>query len=163
MEKNIMYNFVLLVSIILFTACGTDQKENPSEPDGPYSFFDASTPLRITKSSTDANGTVIGGDYNITVRLLEFNLAKAGEFVQMKPFSSAYGFVTETVVTTDESGTAKFIFNPPMGNDYNAIRGQDITIQAIYLSSQEALATTESTDPTPPDILLTQDFVLQFR
>ena len=163
MKKNILYSVVLLVSIVLFTGCGTDQKENAPEPDGPYSFFDASTPLKITKPSVDSNGTVISGDYNITVKLLEFDLAKSGESIQMKPFSFTYGFVTQTVVTTDESGTARFIYNPPTGNDYEVIKGQDIIIQAVYLNSIVDVATPTSSGPTPPDILLTQDFVLQFR
>jgi len=163
MRKNIILSFVLLLVIVLFTACGTDQKENPPAPDGPYSFFDASTPLKITKPSVDGNGTIIGGDYNITVRLLEFDLAKQGESIQMKPFSTTYGFVTDTVVVTDKNGEAKFIYNAPTGSDYNDIIGQDITVQAVYLDSLVIGTTTATTGPTKPNILLTQDFVLQFR
>ena len=155
MKKNIMYGFLLFVAIVLFTACGTDNKENPPQPDGPYSFFNASTPVVVTPPITDVNGTVLGADYNLSVQLLEYDLVKSGETIQMKSFPMQYGFVTNQIVLTDENGRATFIYNAPTGNDYNAIRGQDITIQAVYLD-----ATSTS---TTPDILLTQDFVLQFR
>ena len=144
-----------MAAVILFTACGSDNKENPPEPVGPYPFFNASTPVLVTAPSIDANCTVGCSDYNLTLQLLEYDLVKPGEIIQMKSFPIQYGFVTNQVVVTDINGIATFTYNAPIANDYNVIRGQDITIQAVYLDS-------ESTSTTP-DILLTQDFVLQFR
>lgn len=161
MKKNIIHSFLLVVSILVLAACGTDNKENPPEPDAPYSFFDATTPLVITQPSVDVNGTVTGGEHNISVVLREFDLALPGELIAMRPFASAYGFVTETYVTTDLNGRATFFYTAPSGSDYSAIRGQNITIQAVYVDSEASVTT--STEPTAPDILLTQDFVLQFR
>jgi len=161
MKRHMIHSFLLVVSVLLLAACGTDNKENPPEADGPYSFFDATTPLTITKPSEDANGTVTGGDYNISVALREFDLAASNEEVLMRPFASAYGFLTESSVTTDNNGRATFSYTAPTGKDFDAVRGQDITIQAVYADSN--VIETASTDPVAPDILLTQDFILQFR
>ena len=161
MKKNIMYGFLLLVSIVLFTACGTDQKENPPQPDGPYSFVNASTPLKITKP-TEVNGTIIGSDNNISVQLLEFGLVKAGASIQMLAFDNRYGVVSPMIDDTDEDGIVVFKYQAPLGRDYDAIRGQDITLQAVYLDDTSA-STTTTTGPTAPKVLIEQDFVLQFR
>lgn len=161
MKKNILHGFLLLIAIVVFTACGTDQKENPPEPDGPYSFFDATTPLTITKPSVDVNGTTIGGDYNISVTLREFDLPKVGEEITMRPFPSAYGFLAESSVTTDANGRATFFYTAPSGSDFDAVRGQSFTIQAVYLDS--TIVATTTTNPTAPVVLLEQEFELQFR
>ena len=161
MKKNIIHGFLLLASIIILTACGTDQKENPPQPDGPYSFFDATTPLEITKPSADVNGTISGEDYNISVTLLEFGIAKTGAEITAGPLASAYGFLTESSVTTDKNGRATFFYTAPSGSDFDAIRGQEVILQVFYLDA--TTETTTTSGPTPPDILLTQDFVLQFR
>ena len=161
MKRHMIHSFLLVVSVLLLAACGTDNKENPPEADGPYSFFDATTPLTITKPSEDANGTVTGGDYNISVVLREFELPSFGEVVTMKPFSSAYGFLENSYVDTDLNGRAIFAYTAPTGKDFDAVRGQDVTIQAVYADSN--VIETASTDPVAPDILLTQDFILQFR
>ena len=163
MKKNIMYGFLLLVSIVLFTACGTDQKENPPQPDGPYTFSDATTPLVITKPSVDVNNTVIDGDYSIAVTLNEFDLPKVGEVITMRSFPRAYGFLAESSVTTDTTGRAVFYYSAPAGSDFDAVRGQEIIIQAVYLDSNFEPVPATTSNPTPPDILLEQDFVLQFR
>jgi len=162
MKKNIIHGFLLLASIIILTACGTDQKENPPEPEGPYSFSDPTTPLVITKPSVDINNTIIGGDYRIAVTLNEFDLPKVGAEITMRSFPTAYGFLAESSVTTDATGRANFFYYAPTGSDFDAVRGQDIVIQAVYLDSTADFIPTTS-GPTPPDILLTQDFVLQFR
>lgn len=159
MKKNIMYGFLLLVSIALFTACGTDQKENPPQPDGPYSFFNATTPIEIKRAVVDENGTTIeNGTYTIAVQLLKNGLVESGEIVQMLPFDLKYGFVTNIVVSTGENGYAVFTYVPP--ENYSNVIGQDITIQAVYLDST---VTNVTSDTSAPTILLTQDFVLQFR
>lgn len=160
MKKNIIQVFLLLASMMVLVACGTDQKENPVASNGTYSFFDATTPLKITKPSSDANGTVTGGDYEISVVLREFDLAKSDQVITMRPFESAYGFLAESSVTTDSNGRATFSYTAPSGSDFDAVRGQDITIQAIYADPEQI---PNPTGPTNPDILLTQDFVLQFR
>ena len=163
MKKNIIHGFLLLASIIILTACGTDQKENPPEPDGPYAFIDPTTPLVITKPSVDVNNTIIGGDYNISVTLSEFDLPKVNAEITMRPFPTAYGFLAESSVTTDATGRATFFYTAPTGSSFDAVRGQDIVIQAVYLDSTVDPVPETTTGPTPPDILLTQDFVLQFR
>ena len=160
MDMKKIYSLVLVFFVLVLTACGTDTKENPPEPDGPYSFFNATTPLKVSTPSVDSNGTVIGGTYEIKLQLLEFGLAKSGESIQIKPFDAKYGFVTNTIETTDNNGFATFTYNAP--EKYNDVRGQDITIEAIYLDPESQVSTT-STGPTKPKILLTQDFVLQFR
>ena len=156
MKKNIMYGVLLLVSIVLFTACGTDQKENPPQPDGPYSFFNATTPLEIKRVVVDENGTI--GNYTIAVQLLKNGLVEPGEIVEMLPFDLKYGFVTNIVVSTGANGYAVFTYVPP--ENYSDVIGQDITIQAVYLDST---VTNVTSDTSAPTILLTQDFVLQFR
>ena len=160
MTRHLIQSFLLAFSLLLVVACGTDNKENPPEPDGPYAFFDATTPLKVTKPSEDENGTISGDDYNISVVLQEYNLASVGEIVTMRPFASAYGFITNSSVVTDSTGRASFSYTAPTGEDFDAVRGQDITIQAIYADSE---VLTTSTSTSAPDILLTQDFVLQFR
>ena len=151
MQKYIV-SFIVTLAVILLTACGTDSKENPPAPEGPYKFYNATTPLVIT-APIEINGTITGSEYAISVQLLYYDFVKPGETIEMRSFDYKYGFITNTVVDTDENGRAIFIYNAP--EDFNALRGQDITIQAVYFDST-SISTT-------PDILLTQDFVLQFR
>ena len=160
MNMKKIYSLVLLFFVLVLTACGTDTKENPPEPDGPYSFFNATTPLKIT-APTENNGTIIGNTYEIKVQLLEFGLAKSGESIQMKPFDVKYGFVTNAIESTDKNGFATFTYNSP--ENYSQVRGQDVTIEAIYLDPNSDTNTTGNSGPTQPNILLTQEFVLQFR
>lgn len=161
MKKNIIYSLILVLSVALVTACGTNSKENPPAPDGPYAFFNATTPLKITKPS-ETNGTVSGGDYNISVQLVKDGLVDAGRSVQMKPFDFRYGSVLNSVVDTDVNGNAVFKYKAPTASNYDSIRGQDITIQAVFLDPDTGVSTTTSSTSTS-SILLTQDFVLQFR
>jgi len=160
MNMKKIYTLVLVFFVLVLTACGTDTKENPPEPDGPYSFFNATTPLKIT-APTDNNGTITGNTYEIKVQLLEFGLAKSGESIQMKPFDAKYGFVTNAIEATDNNGFATFTYNSP--EKYSDVRGQDITIEAIYLDPKSAASTSTNSGPSRPNILLTQEFVLQFR
>ena len=156
MKKNIIYSFLIMVTMVLFTACGSDSKENPPEPESPYAFFNATTPLEIEKFNVDENGTIINDGYTVAVQLLKNGLVVSGETIQMLPFNLEYGFVTDIVVTTTTNGYAVFTYYPP--EDYATVIGQDITIQAVFLDPE---ATASSS--TAPEILLTQDFVLQFR
>ena len=160
MNMKKIYSLVLVFFVLVLTACGTDTKENPPKPDGPYSFFNATTPLKIT-APKEVNGTVTENIYEIKVQLLEFGLAKSGESIQMKPFDVKYGFVTNAIETTDANGFATFIYNAP--EKYNNVRGQDITIEAIYIDPESESGAATNRRPSQPDILLTQDFVLQFR
>jgi len=159
MKRQLVYSILLVFSILLIVGCGTDNKENPPEADGPYSFFNATTPLEIF-APVEVNGTIVEVEYKVSVQLLEFGLVKPGESVEMKPFDLKYGFVTNTVVTTDTNGNANFIYNVP--EDYSKVKGEEIIIQAVYLDS-DSDATTTSSAPRAPNVLLTQDFVLQFR
>ena len=160
MKKNIIYSFILVLTVSLLTACGTNTKENPPAPDGPYTFFNATTPLKITKP-TEVNGTITGNDSNVSVQLLKNGLVEAGQSVQIKPFNLRYGSVLNSVVDTDVNGNAIFKYQVPSGSNYDSIRGQDITIQAVFLDPE--VDATSSSSSSTQDILLTQDFVLQFR
>jgi hypothetical protein len=160
MKKNIIYTLLFIVTVGLLTACGTNSKENPPEPEGPYTFFNATTPVKITKP-TEVNGTIAGPDNNVSVQLLKNGLVEAGQSVQMKPFDLRYGSVLNSVVDTDANGNAIFIYQAPSGSNYDSIRGQDITIQAVFLDPE--VDATSSASSATADILLIQDFVLQFR
>jgi len=157
MDIKKIYSLVLVFFMVMLTACGTDTKENPPEPDGPFSFFNATTPLKITAQAeniaTDSNGTANSNLYEIKVQLLKYGLAAPGESIQMKPFDAKYGFVTNTIESTDRNGFAIFTYNLP--EKYSDVRGQEITIQAVFLNPESKSRT--------PDVLLRQDFVLQFR
>jgi len=161
MNMKKIYSLVLVFFVLVLTACGTDTKENPPTPDGPYSFFNVTTPLKVSAPSVDVNGTVIGGAYAIKLQLLEFGLPKIGESIQMKPFDVKYGFVTNAIETTDSNGFATFTYNAP--EKYSDVRGQELTIEAIYLDPNSASTTTTNSGPTKPSILLTQEIVLQFQ
>ena len=160
MKKNLIYSLVLVLTVALLSACGTNSKENPPEPEGPYAFFNATTPVKITKP-TEVNGTITGNDFNVSVQLLKNGLVEPGQPIQMKPFDFRYGSVKASVVDTDQNGIAKFDYEAPTGSEYNAIRGQDITIEAVFLDPDSQASTTTSS--STPSILLTQEFVLQFR
>jgi len=160
MDMKKIYGLVLVFFMLVFTACGTNTKEDPKNSGGPYSFFNATTPLTITLNR-DINGTVINTSYDISVQLLEYGLVKAGEIIEMKPFEFQYGFVTNNLVLTDTNGIAKFTYNFP--NDYSKIKGQDIIIQAVYFDPTQIIVNVPNRNPTQRKILLTQDFLLQFR
>ena len=160
MKKNMIYSLILILVATFITGCGTNSKENPPEATGPYSFFNATTPLKITKPS-EVNGTVIGNDVYISVQLLKNGLVEAGASVQMKPFDFTYGSVKASVVDTDENGIAKFSYEAPIGSNYNKIRGQDFTVEAVFLDPEGAGTTTSS--DSSQKVLLTQEFLLQFR
>ena len=108
----------------------------------------------------EINGTIEENSHEISVQLLKFGLVAPGESVQMLPFDLNYGSVVNTVVDTDENGRAIFEFKAPEGKDYDAIIGQDIIVQTIYLDNEEVLVGDEDKEV---DIVLTQDFLLQFR
>jgi len=156
MIKNIMYSLVLVIIVALITGCGTNTKENP-DSSGPYSFFNATTPLRIS-TPVDVNGTIVGGTYVVSVELLGYNLPLSAEIINMTPFDSKYGFVTNSVVITDINGKATFQYNVP--DNYSLIRGQDTVIKAVYLDNT---VVPNPTGPTNKPVLLSQEFILQFR
>ena len=193
MTKTIIRSFLLMILAVFITACGVDNKENAPKPDGPYSFVNATTPLTITKSgggSCSGGTTSSGGGFcfnggtscascgdtadsnasgtsqisrndgmYLSVQLLKNGLVAPGESVQVIPFSIAYGALVNTVVSTDENGRAFFEYEAPAGSNYEAIKGQNITIQAVFLDPEATL--TSTTDSAK--VLVTQDFVLQFR
>ncbi len=164
MQRQKIYHFIIVVFVVLFTACGTDSKENPSgtASSGPYGFFNATTPLTIMAPIVDVNGTIIGGgNYQIKVQLLEHGFSKSGEIVQMKPFDRNYGFVTNEIVLTNNNGDAVFEYNYP--DDYAKIRGQNITVEAIFFDPAQVIFDNPYGDPIKRKVLLTQEFVLQFR
>lgn len=162
MKKQKIYSFIIVIFTVLFTACGTDTKENPNGSSGPYSFFNATTPLKIMPLVMDENGTIIGGEaYQLKVQLLEHGFSKSGEIIQMKPFDRSYGFITNDVVLTNNNGDAIFEYNHP--DDYAKIRGQDITIEAIFFDPTQVVIDNPYGAPVERRVLLTQKFVLQFR
>jgi hypothetical protein len=193
--KKYIVSFIVALSVILMTACGTDSKENAVNPsgDGTYSFFNATTPIVITqtggasssscssgtcptkrkettcssgtcsdsKKTADTNSSATEQVTIISVQLLKFGLVEPGEIVEMKPFDRKYGFLTNSLAVTDINGRANFVYNLP--EDFNAIRGQNITIQAIYTEKEEGANVSSPYEDKPKNVLLTQDFVLQFR
>lgn len=160
MNMKKIYSLVLVFFVLVLTACGTDTKENPPQSNGTYSFFNATTPLKITAPTVDINGTVTSGAYTIKIQLLEFGLAKPGESIEMKPFNLDYGFVTNTVVVTDTNGFATFAYNPP--ERYSDVKGQNFKIEAVYRNPLTQVSSANG-QPRKPDILLTQEIELQFR
>jgi len=166
MIKTIIHGFLLIIMAVFITACGADNKENAPQATGPYSFFNATNPITITRNggtsctsgscinngiSADANTTII------TVQLLKNGVVETGQTVQMLPFDYKYGFVEELVVTTTTNGYAVFNYQP--AENYDAIIGQDITIHAVFLDPEAVLTSSTATAKE----LLRQDFVLQFR
>ncbi|PTB87043.1 hypothetical protein C9925_01980, partial [cyanobacterium G8-9] len=108
MKSNIINSLIVLLTLTLFVSCGTDSSENPV-PVGPFAFFNATTPLVVSAPVMDINGTVIGGgDYNLSVQLLEYDLVKPEEIIEMKSFPLQYGVVAEQIVITDTNGRATF-------------------------------------------------------
>ncbi len=182
MKRKVIYNFILaVVSMFLVVGCGSNSKENPIAPvapAGPYSFFNATTPVIVKKrvviiDNNCTSNTCIdnsetsseSGSANISVQLLKFGLAEPGQTVQMKPFDYRYGRILNMVVDTDESGYAIFEYVAPEGNDYNAIIGQDVIIQAIFLAppEEDEEVDEDEDEDGAPEVVLTQDFLLQFR
>lgn len=192
MQRKILYSFILaVVFMFLAVGCGSNSKDDPIAPpsSGSYSFFNASTPVIITKSGESggcSSGTCSEGcssgtcplvaaesdeeeddetieennSINISVQLLKNGLVEPGQSVQMRPFNRKYGEVLSMVVDTDGNGYAIFEYKAPEGNDYDEIRGQDITIQAIFYDPLEE--GEELDEDENPEIILTQDFLLQF-
>lgn len=163
MRKNILYTLVVTSFMLLLTACGTDSKENPNA-NGPYAFFNATTPITVNRSGTMTCSSCINNgitsDSNssvIAVQLLKNGVVEPGQIVQMLPFDFKYGFISNYVVTTDANGYAVFSYQP--AENYDDIIGQDITIQAVFLDPEDIVVSSTDT----PRVLLTQDFVLQFR
>lgn len=153
MKRNKLYSLILAISVLIFTGCN-DTKENPPVPDGPYSFVNATTPKQITRYASE--GT------EISVQLLKYGLSEPGQPVQMLPFDSKYGEVENVIVDTDENGKATWTFIAPEGSDFTELKGQDVTITAILEDPSEDVNVVVDPD-APPVIILTQDFLLQFR
>ena len=139
---------MFVLTFMLFAACGNDKKDNRL-----YAFFNATTPTIVVNN---------GLTYDIDVQLLIADVAAPGQIVYMKAFDFRYGRVLNSVDDTNGNGYATFKYQAPSGSDYDLIRGQDITIQAVYFdpTPPESNATVR---PEVPDILAVQDFVLQFR
>jgi len=154
MKQNKLYSLILAISMLIFSGCGNDSKENPAVPSGPYAFSDATTPLNIT--GPDVNATTL---VEISVQLTKHGLGALGEIVEMKPFASRYGSLSSNIVITDINGRATFLYIHPA--DYNAIRGSTITIQAVF-EDPEIDENVFVDEDAPPKIILTQDFKLTF-
>ena len=184
MKHNKLYGLILTISVLIFSGCGNDTKKNPPPPVGPYSFFNATEYVTITKSGTCNSGTCVQNSgtcstgtcssetyeesntttpttTNITVQLLKYGLAAPGETVQMLPFDSRYGTLVNTVVDTDQNGFAIFEYQPPEGSKYDALRGTDTTITAIFEKPIEDGAYVN--ENAPPNIILREKIILQFR
>ena len=161
MKQNKLYSLILTMSMLIFSGCGTDTKENPAVPDGPYSFYNATTPLNITKP-TEINGTVEENSQEISVQVLKFGLAAPGETVEMLPFDYKFGTLVNSIVETDENGRAIFDYKAPEGSEYNKIRGSTVTITAIFEQPVDADDNVIIDEDAAPVIILTQDFKLTF-
>ncbi|WP_309498096.1 hypothetical protein [Sulfurovum sp.] len=151
MKRNKLYSLILAISVLIFTGCN-DTKENPAAPTGPYAFINATTPLTIYKYSKE-----------ISVTLVKYGLAEVGQTVQMLPFNSKYGEIVNLVVETDENGKAVFQYIPPESSDRKEIIGQDITITAVFEDPSDDSGDVYVDPDAAPVIILTQDFLLQFR
>ena len=154
MKQNKLYSLILALSLLIFSGCGNDTKENPDAPSGPYAFINATTPKQITRFASA--GT------EISVQLVKYGLAEPGQLIQMRPFDSKYGEMDISFAITDLNGKATFLFIAPEGSDFTELKGQDTIIRAVF---EEPLEDKEGFfDPdAPPVILLTQEFLLEFR
>jgi len=161
MKQNKLYGLILAISMLIFSGCGNDTKENPAAPDGPYSFYNATTPLNITKPA-EINGTVEGNSQEISVQVLKYGLAAPGETVEMLPFDYKFGTLVNAIVETDENGRAIFEYKAPEGSEYNKVRGQKVTITAIFEQPIDPNDNVIIDEDSPPNIILTQDFELTF-
>jgi len=157
MKQNKLYGLILAISMLIFSGCGNDTKENPPTPTGPYAFSDATTPLNITGQDENATEAI-----EISVQLTKYDLGAFGEIVEMKPFPIKYGSLASNIVVTDINGRAVFLYIVPSGSDYNAIRGSTITIQAIFEQPIDPDDNVIIDEDSPPNIILTQDFELTF-
>ena len=156
MKKNILTSFILLLSLAFFTACGSNSKKDPIPAAGPYSFFNATTPLTV-KDFEENNGTIEAGVYELKVQLLKNGLGEPGQIVYMQPFDYKYGSIWQETVVTDANGYALFYYKVP--TDYAKVKGENYTIQAVYLDNE--------INPEHPDaarkVILTQDFEIRLR
>ena len=81
----------------------------------------------------------------------------------MLSFDYNYGSVVNAVVTTDENGRAIFEYIAPEGTDYDKVKGQDTTITAVFEQPLDENSNVVVDEDAAPVIILTQEFVLQFR
>jgi len=154
MKNNKLYSLILAISVLIFSGCGNDTKENPPAPTGPYAFINATTPKQISRYASA--GT------EISVQLVKYGLSEPGQIIQMRPFDSKYGEIDSSFAITDINGKATFMFIAPEGSDFTELKGQDTIITAVFeepLEDKEGYVDLDA----PPVILLTQDFLLQFR
>jgi len=159
MKRDILYSLVLLLSVFIFAACGTDSKSNPVAV-SEYSFVNATTPLLVTEATTviDINGSSTTKDsYIIAVQLLRHGLIELGQEVQMKSFPFAFGFVTDIITVTTTNGYAVFDYHVP--EDYASVKGQEFVIQAIFIDPKD----NNTSGNGAPKITLTQDFLIKFQ
>jgi hypothetical protein len=166
MKKNIQFLFLVIVSILV-SGCGSNTKTDPIEPEAPvavqpYSFFNANSPIIITKPR-EVNSSISGNDFNLSVQLLKYGLVEIGAAIQMKPFDFKYGTIESSIVETDENGVATFHYLSPTRNEYDKVRGEEIILEAIFLLPDSITETNTEEIDSPPTVVLSQHFLLQFR
>lgn len=164
MKKDILYSFVLLLSILILASCGTDNKANPVSV-SEYTFFNATTPLIVVEPNVfvetnettgETNVTRTNDTYTLAVQLLKHGLIERGQVVEMKPFDFSLGFIVDIITTTTTNGYAVFEYHAPF--DYDLVKGQEVIIQAIFVNPEDSNSSSNSA----PKITLTQDFLIRF-
>ena len=188
MKKNIVYGLIFVLTMALLTACGTDNKENP--PNGsPYSFFNATTPLTITKSvgGSCSGGAVSssGGGYCFESGT---SCTSCGNTPDSNTTSSQISkpegmFLSVQLLKNGLVAPGELVQITPFTIAYGAIVNQyavtDVNGRAMFEyeaptgASYDALVGKDITikavflnpksTTSTPDIEATQDFVLQFR
>ncbi|SFV63348.1 hypothetical protein MNB_SV-6-605 [hydrothermal vent metagenome] len=137
MKKTALFSLIAIFVVSIIAGCGSNTKADPVYA-SPYQFVNASTPIDVDKSDSD---------YNISVQLVEDGFGFSGQTVKMRPFDSTYGTLLSSVVETDDSGWAYFLYHSP--KDLTDLKGQTALMQAVYLNDDNE---TEAV----------QDFVLSF-
>ena len=89
---------------IYYDSAPTTGNANAPKPKPKSSFFNATSPLIITKSDTS---------YKIKVQLLKDGYAQSDQTVRVKAFDSRYGIISNPTTKTGQDGFAVFDYTSP--------------------------------------------------
>ncbi|MEA1954427.1 MAG: hypothetical protein U9O24_08560 [Campylobacterota bacterium] len=108
----------------------------PPSSDG-YTFFNATTPLEITKFNTA---------YPLKVQLINNEYIATGEEVELKAFNSNLGSVKEYKVTTTKEGYANFEYTSPTVLPTNGLISNALEIVFEYEENNQTVTISQFID-----------------